>query len=1391
MESGSGLDDVRLSHLTTNPHLKARMTEVLIKETRPPDVVEINPEVCTPKVIKLIEILKCFGVAKESRDRFCGIIFVTRRQTASSLSELLRRLPDLSFIRSEWIVGHDTSNGPAMDWQDQVAVLDRFRRRDPTNLLISTSVTEEGLDVQSANLVIRFDLFSGHIGFLQSKGRARSQDSRFIMMAERGNMDHYKIIRSAVSADTERTKWLYRLSDKGKEYQRPIKELEEDEDELEEEEIDPSIYLQEESTGARLYPHDSQGLVSHYVAYLRTDNYPEPSADYSIETVEYLPSMTLFMCQLRLPSNSPVREVKSTFYKRKKNAKRMAAFMACQLLRQADCLDEHLMPRVPDRPRKRKKWSHGPGDGNQERRAPMRILHMPSKDQEGWRSMRSGFGKGGSRSDDSDPTGDLFVTVLDLPLLDREECAHRPMLILTRSPIPRSRLLELFLPHHEGPFNFGEVESCAMASLSRSESELAHGFTLRLLSWSVRKDFTTSSGQLPFLLLPFKRGADASSGARSRGGWGLRDAVDWQEAERVHQGVATKFDLEDWTGLEDKMVMDSRDLNLSACYSLVKVRHDLTPYSLPEVGSRAHEHGSYWTFFKETRFSRRCEPPPDPVIQPMIQVKRLPKSMNYLVDSSRRISSQDGKEILMIPSFALIHPISTSTARSAMLLPSILTRFDQILLAWECNATFFEGRLNNDGLLRALTSRSMRTSFDYERLEFLGDTFLKLVASCFTFSTRLEENEGQLHLANKEIIVNAKLFDQAMGLELWKFGLFGTGDSSIRKWSPPLEEVTFLAPKSGPAGVEGDVLMEDGDGVDLPPVHPESDEEEDEQEGVEEDAKHGSEGDMSSNRQDEEREAAEFERESQDGGAEEKEGAEGGNEEDGEEEEGEEEGGEEEGKSDPNVYVGDLSPGSAHPKDVIGEKQLADLVESIMGASLETSDLDQTIKVSQILGVLPKTINRMKDFELHYSKLQKMAVEENWAERVDTKALHFLESQFQYTFRFPHLALEAFTHASLLASILPSYQRLEFLGDSFLDFYVVSYLYKAYPTKHQGELTALKDNMVANATLAAISEVLGLSKFIGSNSSNLVGDIDEYNRQVSELRAIQEAETRGWEGAERSEGEDRGARAEQEEEGGGGGGKERSKSVEPYQYWWSLKAPKACADVVESSLGSIVVDSGFDLVKGQAVFDRFFLPFYTRFCTPERAVIPNTKLLSRLLTDMVDCKGWELELSHVEPPSQVGGRYRPVGERTASSGVRCRFLFHGMVLGEAASKLRSKVQRDTIAKSVEKMKEINSARLPLSQIFAIIKAMRWARPFSSFPDFGIPKSRPPPKLEYLRRCDCSTGKVGRRNPKGRGGEGEGKEGGEAEVDSNADLRDFYIDFKKWHGFEENVVQARG
>lgn len=92
------------------------------------------------------------------------------------------------------------------------------------------------------------------------------------------------------------------------------------------------------------------------------------------------------------------------------------------------------------------------------------------------------------------------------------------------------------------------------------------------------------------------------------------------------------------------------------------------------------------------------------------------------------------------------------------------------------------------------------------------------------------------------------------------------------------------------------------------------------------------------------------------------------------------------------------------------------------------------------------------------------------------------ESSIGISFIDKNLIKKAFTHRSYLnenrSLKLEHNERLEFLGDAVLELVVTDFLYKKFPGKNEGELTALRSALVKAETLATAAEKVGMNSYL-------------------------------------------------------------------------------------------------------------------------------------------------------------------------------------------------------------------------------------------------------------------------------------------------------------------------
>ncbi len=100
--------------------------------------------------------------------------------------------------------------------------------------------------------------------------------------------------------------------------------------------------------------------------------------------------------------------------------------------------------------------------------------------------------------------------------------------------------------------------------------------------------------------------------------------------------------------------------------------------------------------------------------------------------------------------------------------------------------------------------------------------------------------------------------------------------------------------------------------------------------------------------------------------------------------------------------------------------------------------------------------------------------------------LEKLERNIGYTFKNKHLLKNALTHTSYAyEKHIESNEKLEFLGDSILEFISSKYLYSNFPRLSEGEMTKVRATIVCEESLYKIAKRHNFSDFLFLGKSEL------------------------------------------------------------------------------------------------------------------------------------------------------------------------------------------------------------------------------------------------------------------------------------------------------------------
>ena len=122
-----------------------------------------------------------------SGSRSKAIVFAQYRRMVATIEATLNRHSPIIQARS--FVGQAASNGAAgMNQEEQRELVEQFRSSDgECNVLVATSIGEEGLDIGEVDIIVQYDCVSSHIRSVQRIGRTgRKRDGRAIQLVSAG-----------------------------------------------------------------------------------------------------------------------------------------------------------------------------------------------------------------------------------------------------------------------------------------------------------------------------------------------------------------------------------------------------------------------------------------------------------------------------------------------------------------------------------------------------------------------------------------------------------------------------------------------------------------------------------------------------------------------------------------------------------------------------------------------------------------------------------------------------------------------------------------------------------------------------------------------------------------------------------------------------------------------------------------------------------------------------------------------------------------------------------------------------------------------------------------------------------------------------------------------------
>ncbi|KAL4802295.1 hypothetical protein BDV18DRAFT_164119 [Aspergillus unguis] len=672
------------------------------------------------------------------------IVFTTMRYTALMLLELFNAL-NIPNLRPGLLIGvrSDDLTGANISFRQQFLALVNFRSGE-INCLFATSVAEEGLDIADCNLVVRFDLFNTMIQYIQSRGRARKAYSTYASIIERDNEDQQQRLIDVQDAEKAMQHFCDALPEdrilKGND--GPLGSY------LEEAE---RVYTVNGS-GARLTYHSALAVLSRYASSLQYEGDVSGQVTYAV-----MPMSNAFVCEVILPERSPIRGITGGPAANKSTAKRSAAFDTCVLLRKKKLLDDHFNSiyhkRLPAM--RNAKLAISCKRTNQ-----YDMLHKPSL----WPKDRGLL------------LGTLYATIITFKPAVPLARKLTSMILLSRKKLPSLPNFHIYLEENDVDTGVQTASLEKVCIVSAKELSAITEFTLRVFQDVFQKTYTHEPEKMPYWLVPARADdalvTDVDPSA----------LIDWDTVTLAADNDELTFPEGTASGAFcNRFLYDPWD---GRCrYFTLSVDESLKPSDPPptNVPHRRHMDNimNYCISLSKNsraKFLAKCN-----WDQPVFRAE-LARLRRNLLDRMTEQEKETETEAFICVEPLKISPIPVSVAASCLAFPAIITRLDGYLITLEA-CEKLDLVVRPDLALEAFTKdsdnteehRAQQVQFqrgmgkNYERLEFLGDCFLKMATSISLFAKNPNNDEFDFHVKRMCLICNKNLFNTAVKKELYRY----------------------------------------------------------------------------------------------------------------------------------------------------------------------------------------------------------------------------------------------------------------------------------------------------------------------------------------------------------------------------------------------------------------------------------------------------------------------------------------------------------------------------------------------------------------------------------------------------------------------------------------------